>query len=92
VYGVFEHADMVGLDLVKAVQDVIVPDLSTASGAAAIHNERVRSGELGVKSGKGFLEWPTGEADRVKARRDAFVLQFLKMQRSGAFDIKAEHE
>ena len=86
VYGVFEHADMVGLDLVKAVQDVVVPDLSTAPKATPIHDEKVRSGNLGVKTGSGFLDWPEGAPERVRARRDAFVLEFLKMQKAGAFD------
>ena len=83
VYGVFEHADMVGLDLVKAVQDYVVPDLSTVKGASPIHNEKIRKGETGVKAGKGFLEWPAGKAEAVRARRDGFIMQFLRWQREG---------
>jgi 3-hydroxybutyryl-CoA dehydrogenase len=86
VYGVFEHADMVGLDLVKSVQDYVVPDLSTHAGASPIHNKKIDSGELGVKSGKGFLDWPKGEAERVRQRRDVFILEFLKLQKAGRFD------
>jgi 3-hydroxybutyryl-CoA dehydrogenase len=83
VYGVFEHADMVGLDLVKAVQDYVVPDLSTVKGASPIHNEKIRKGETGVAAGKGFLEWPTGKAEAVRARRDGFLMQFLRWQKEG---------
>ena len=83
VYGVFEHADMVGLDLVKAVQDYVVPDLSTVKGASLIHNEKIRKGETGVKAGKGFLEWPAGKAEAVRARRDGFIMQVLRWQREG---------
>ena len=83
VYGVFEHADMVGLDLVKAVQDYVVPDLSTVKGASPIHNEKIRKGETGVKAGKGFLEWPAGKAEAVRARRDGFIMQFLRWQKEG---------
>ena len=85
VYGVFEHADMVVLELVKAVQDYVVPDLSTAQGAAAIHNEKIANGETGVSMGKGFLEWPAGKAEAVRTRRDAFIMQFLRWQREGKF-------
>jgi len=85
VYGVFEHADMVGLDLAKAVQDYVVPDLSTVRGAAAIHNAKIEKGETGVKAGKGFLEWPAGKAEAVRARRDAFIMQFLRWEREGKF-------
>jgi 3-hydroxybutyryl-CoA dehydrogenase len=83
VYGVYEHADMVGLELVKAVQDYVVPDLSTVKGAAAIHNEKIAKGETGVKAGKGFLNWPEGKAEAVRARRDGFIMQFLRWQNEG---------
>jgi len=83
VYGVYEHADLVGLELVKAVQDYVVPDLSTVKGAAAIHNERIARGETGAKAGKGFLDWPAGKAEAVRTRRDNFIMQFLRWQREG---------
>jgi len=86
VYGVFEHADMVGLDLVKSVQDYVVPDLSTVKGSAAIHNEKIGKGEMGVKSGKGFLDWPTGKSEQVRARRDGFIMEFLRLERAGKFE------
>jgi 3-hydroxybutyryl-CoA dehydrogenase len=85
VYGVFEHNDMVGLDLVKAVQDYVVPDLSTVRGASPIHNQKIQKGETGVKAGKGFLDWPAGKAEAVRARRDAFIMQFLRWEREGKF-------
>jgi 3-hydroxybutyryl-CoA dehydrogenase len=85
VYGMFEHSDLVGLELVKAVQDYVTPDLSAAKGAAAIHNEKIAKGETGAAAGKGFLEWPAGKADAVRARRDAFIMQFLRWQKEGKF-------
>ena len=81
VYGVFEHADMVGLDLVKAVQDYVLPDLSTVKEAGRLHREKVARGELGVKSGRGFLPWTEEKACEVRARRDAFLMQFLRWQK-----------
>jgi len=85
VYGVFEHADMVGLELVKAVQDYVVPDLSKVQGASPIHNEKIAKGETGVKVGRGFLDWPPGKAEQVRARRDAFIMEFLRLERAGKF-------
>jgi 3-hydroxybutyryl-CoA dehydrogenase len=85
VYGVFEHADLVGLELVKAVQDYVVPDLGKAQGASPIHNEKTAKGETGAKVGKGFLNWPPGKADEVRARRDAFIMEFLRLERAGKF-------
>ncbi len=86
VYGLFEHHDLVGLDAVKLIQDYVVPDLSTVQGASPIHNEKVARGELGARTGKGFLDWPPGKAEQVKARRDAFIMEFLKLQKAGRFD------
>ncbi len=85
VYGVYEHADLVGLDLVKAVQDYVVPDLSKVQGASPIHNEKVAKGELGARVGKGFLDWPAGKAEQVRARRDGFLMQFLRWEKEGRF-------
>jgi 3-hydroxybutyryl-CoA dehydrogenase len=85
VYGVFEHADLVGLELVKAVQDYVVPDLGKAQGATPIHNEKITKGETGAKVGKGFLDWPAGKAEQVRARRDAFLMEFLRLERAGKF-------
>jgi len=85
VYGVFEHADMVGLDLVKAVQDYVLPDLSTVPHAGKLHQEKVAKGELGVRTGKGFLDWTPEKAQEVRNRRDAFLMQFLRWQKEGKF-------
>lgn len=85
VYGVFEHADLVGLELVKAVQDYVVPDLGKVQGASPIHNEKIAKGETGAKAGKGFLDWPAGKAGQVRARRDAFIMEFLRLERAGKF-------
>lgn len=85
VYGVFEHADLVGLELVKAVQDYVVPDLGKVQGASPIHNEKIAKGETGAKVGKGFLDWPPGKAEQVRARRDAFIMEFLRLERAGKF-------
>jgi len=85
VYGVFEHADLVGLELVKAVQDYVVPDLSKVEGASPIHNQKIAKGETGAKAGKGFLEWPPGKAEQVRTRRDGFIMEFLRLERAGKF-------
>jgi len=85
VYGVFEHADMVGLDLVKSVQDYVLPDLSTVPHAGKLHQEKVAKGDLGVRSGKGFLEWTPEKAQEVRNRRDTFLMQFLRWQKEKKF-------
>ena len=83
VYGVFEHMDMVGLDLIKSIQDYLARELSDAKETPPIHLDKIAKGELGAKSGRGFLDWPEGKADKVKARRDGFIMEFLRQERAG---------
>jgi 3-hydroxybutyryl-CoA dehydrogenase len=82
VYGVFEHMDMVGLDLIKSIQDYLARELSDAKETPPIHLDKIAKGELGAKSGRGFLDWPQGKADQVKARRDSFIMEFLRQERA----------
>jgi 3-hydroxybutyryl-CoA dehydrogenase len=77
-WGVFEHADAVGLDLVKAIQDYVLPDLNNQSQASPMLNRKVESGELGSKTGRGFYDWSVRDMNTAKARRDAFLIQFLR--------------
>jgi 3-hydroxybutyryl-CoA dehydrogenase len=83
VYGVFEHMDLVGLDLFQSVLDYLARELSDAKETPPIHLDKIAKGELGAKSGQGFLDWPEGKADQVKARRDGFIMEFLRQERAG---------
>jgi 3-hydroxybutyryl-CoA dehydrogenase len=81
-YGVFEHADMVGLDLGFAVSDYVSPDLYNQPHAHPYYKAKLDKGELGVKTGKGFYDWSKKDANEVRARRDRFVLEFLKRRKA----------
>ncbi len=72
---------MVGLDLVRAIQNYVLPDLSAVPEAGRLHQEKVARGELGVKTGRGFLEWTPEKAQAVRARRDAFLIRFLRWEK-----------
>jgi 3-hydroxybutyryl-CoA dehydrogenase len=83
-YGIFEHADNVGLRLVKAIQDSVDQDLCRETHAGALLNEKVERGEVGASAGRGFLDWKARSMDDVKARRDAFLIDFLRKQKKAA--------
>jgi len=51
-------------------------------GAGRLHNEKVARGELGAKTGRGFLDWTPQKAQEVRARRDAFLIQFLRWEKA----------
>ncbi|MGM1029557.1 MAG: 3-hydroxyacyl-CoA dehydrogenase family protein [Actinomycetota bacterium] len=53
--GPFEIMDLGGLDVWQSVTDGILPSLGDASAAPAMLRERVERGDLGAKTGEGFL-------------------------------------
>ncbi|MGE3797989.1 MAG: 3-hydroxyacyl-CoA dehydrogenase family protein [Thermomicrobiales bacterium] len=68
VAGVFEVFDLAGLDTVLAVSRALMPDLSAAAGPPEWFVEMVEGGNLGVKSGSGFYEWPEEHTTEARAR------------------------
>jgi 3-hydroxybutyryl-CoA dehydrogenase len=83
-YGIFEHQDIVGLDMALSVLEYVGPDLYNQPQAPQIYRLKVADGDLGVKSGKGFYDWPRKSAEEVKARRDRFVLEVLRSRKAQA--------
>ena len=77
VYGIFEHQDIVGLDMGMSIVDYVSTDLYAEPRAPQLMRDLVTRGDLGAKTGKGFYDWSKKDANAVKARRDSFVLQFL---------------
>ena len=82
VYGIFEHQDIVGLDMSMSIVDYVSRDLCNEPGAAEFYKRLVAAGNLGAKTGKGFYDWSRKSADEVKARRDQFLIEFLRSERA----------
>ena len=81
VYGIFEHQDMVGLDMSSSIVNYVAQDLNNDPKAPQLMTDLVAQGKLGVKTGQGFYDWSVKDPAAVRARRDAFVLDFLKRWR-----------
>lgn len=81
-YGLLTHQDNVGLDLTLAVNAYVSPDLYRSPDPPPYLRELVTRGDLGVKTGRGFFDWTERSADDAKARRDRFLIDFLRAQRS----------
>jgi len=81
-YGIFEHQDVVGLDLGLRVLEYVAQDLYNEPGAPEYFRDLVRTGHLGAKTGRGFYDWSVKSADAVRARRDAFLVEVLRYRRS----------
>lgn len=82
MYGLLEHMDIVGLDMSIGILEYAAADLYNKVEAPPRFRELVANGDLGAKTGQGFYDWTIKNADEVRARRDAFVLQMLRWQRA----------
>lgn len=81
-YGIFEHQDIVGLDLGVKILDYVTRDLYNEPRSPELMRELVREGKLGSQTGQGFYDWSSKSADDVRARRDAFLVEVLRYRRS----------
>lgn len=68
VLGPIANADLIGLDLTLAIHDYVLPALHPPSKPSDGLRRRVEDGDLGVKTGRGFLQWTDEEADALRAR------------------------
>ena len=55
--GIFEHFDNGGLELNQTVSDVLFPVLGDAKKVSNLVTDRIKAGDLGVKTGVGFYDW-----------------------------------
>jgi 3-hydroxybutyryl-CoA dehydrogenase len=68
VLGPVENADLVGLDLVFAVHDYLFPHLCNSTTPSRTLQERLAEGDLGMKTGRGFLGWTEEETAATRRR------------------------
>jgi 3-hydroxybutyryl-CoA dehydrogenase len=66
--GPIENADLIGLDLTLDIHDYLLPRLDPPSAPSAGLQERVARGELGAKTGVGYLPWTEQRADETRER------------------------
>ena len=78
VYGALEHQDIVGLDLVSAIQGYMCKALCSEKEQAALLKNLVADSRLGVKTGRGFYDWKRHDAGAVVRKRDEFLIDMLK--------------
>ena len=77
--GPLESADISGLDVIAAIHAYLLPDLDRSTAPQPALTDRVGRGDLGVKSGRGFHEWPGDRAAEVIARRDRELVRRARL-------------
>ena len=77
--------EMSGLDVNYLASSVVFPDLCNDPKPAAILEAKVKAGEIGMKSGKGFYDWP---ADKIACARS----RYQRALQRGLEILKAEDD
>ncbi|MEM7800685.1 MAG: 3-hydroxyacyl-CoA dehydrogenase family protein [Chloroflexota bacterium] len=75
ILGPVENADLVGLDLTKAIHDYILPHLNADPTPSITLNRLVEAGELGFKSGSGFQAWTSETMAATRQRLTHYLLR-----------------
>jgi 3-hydroxybutyryl-CoA dehydrogenase len=78
VLGPAENADLIGLDLTLSIHEYVLPHLDGSPAPAEVLREHVQRGDLGMKTGRGFREWPADEAQAVRERLLAHLVQVTR--------------
>ncbi len=79
VLGPLENADMAGLDLTLAIHNTVLKDLEASPNPSPLLQDKVKKGELGFKSGKGFYDSWTPE--KIKRTRENLLKYLLAYSR-----------
>lgn len=78
ILGPLENADMVGTDLTLSIHEYILKHLENSSEPSPLLREKVKSGELGFKTGKGFYEWSKEEMEASRRRLLEYLIKATK--------------
>lgn len=73
-----ENADMVGTELTLSIHSYILKHLESSPEPSPLLVEKVRNGELGFKSGKGFQEWTPEEITESRRRLNQYLIDVTK--------------
>jgi 3-hydroxybutyryl-CoA dehydrogenase len=68
VLGPIENADLVGLDLTRAIHSYVLPALDRSTEPSPSLDALIAAGRLGFKSGAGFREWPVEAQAALRAK------------------------
>lgn len=85
--GPMEAEDVIGLDTSERVSDMIFKELSNKTEASPGLREKVKKGELGIKSGKGWYDYQSRDQQEILNGINTRLLQQLSLfNRSNSFN------
>jgi len=75
VVGPFGTADLGGLDTFLTISQQLMPDLASDLGPLEVMKKAVADGHVGVRTGRGLLDWPEERSATILARRKEELLR-----------------
>ncbi|MCF8082592.1 MAG: 3-hydroxyacyl-CoA dehydrogenase family protein [Deltaproteobacteria bacterium] len=75
--GPLQTADLAGLDLTCLVHQDLFPHLDRSTMPSSLLENKVKKGELGIKTGRGFHDWPPEVTHRTLSIRDEVLLRLI---------------
>ena len=78
VIGIFQMADLGGLDVWRTISTYLFPDLCDAKEVDPMLEDLFERGDFGVKSGKGFFDYTGGKDVELIEYRDKKLLELSK--------------
>jgi 3-hydroxybutyryl-CoA dehydrogenase len=79
--GPLENIDLVGLELVEAIQSYLLPDLADNHEPSRLLRAKLAAGDVGMKSKRGFYDWTKRDPRQVLERRDRQIVRQLATSR-----------
>ena len=79
--GPLENMDLVGLDLIKAIHEYLLRDLSNDTEPLPALERHLADGNLGMKTGHGFYDWQMRDGRRLLERRNRQIVHQLAFLR-----------
>ncbi|MBT1174678.1 3-hydroxyacyl-CoA dehydrogenase family protein [Bifidobacterium sp. LC6] len=70
--------DLGGLDVFYNISTYLFDDMDNGTGPSPLLAEKVKEGNLGAKTGRGFFSWQGEDGKRVIEQRDKALLHALK--------------
>lgn len=89
--GPIENADLVGLDLTLAIHQSVLPDLNRDPHPSDLLQRLVAAGQLGAKTGSGFLPWGEGTREAAAQRLSTHVRRQLSDRTTPDGDVLEHH-
>jgi 3-hydroxybutyryl-CoA dehydrogenase len=77
--GPLERSDWGGLDITYRVEKYLLPFLCNDTTPSPLLTRKVAAGDLGVKTGKGYFDWPEEKKARAIKARDRRLIELIQL-------------